>query len=249
MWVGRGLVLLVLVLAALVPASARAGESGPLAALYPEGGRTLICGRPFASLAEVAVAPIVPISVLAKAAGCASSATVAACQADNPRFARMLADRHDLYPLSPAVAAARGDRPFGEIENGGDPVFGDCAFARNDRVATPPVAARGDVARAAIYMAILYGLPLDPDLGALYVAWSRADPPSAAERRRNDLIERLQGNRNALIDDPALADTLGFASEQVAAAETCRCTARKTAFFRARALRRMLPGAAAAPGG
>lgn len=34
-------------------------------------------------------------------------------------------------------------------------------------------------------------------------------PPDANERRRNDLIEQFQGNRNPFIDDPSLADKIG----------------------------------------
>ncbi|MDD5628471.1 MAG: endonuclease, partial [Elusimicrobia bacterium] len=31
----------------------------------------------------------------------------------------------------------------------------------------------------------------------------------AYEKRRNDLVEEFQGNRNPFIDDPALADRIG----------------------------------------
>ena len=38
----------------------------------------------------------------------------------------------------------------------------------------------------------------------------RVDLVSEGERRRNKKIDQIQGTRNAFIDDPALADTLGF---------------------------------------
>jgi len=34
----------------------------------------------------------------------------------------------------------------------------------------------------------------------------RAHPPGADEKRRNDVIQRLQGRRNPYIDNPSLAD-------------------------------------------
>ena len=36
--------------------------------------------------------------------------------------------------------------------------------------------------------------------------WHWSDPPDAEDLRRNDEIERLQGNRNLFVDDPSLAD-------------------------------------------
>jgi len=46
---------------------------------------------------------------------------------------------------------------------------------------------------------------------AMFLDWNRQDPPDAAERRRNDLIETFQGNRNPYIDDPSLAERVGEA--------------------------------------
>ncbi len=55
-----------------------------------------------------------------------------------------------------------------------------------------------------------YGLPVDMELGTLLLDWHRADPVSPEEKRRNDKIEEHQGTRNPFIDNPALADSLGF---------------------------------------
>ncbi|MBX2851779.1 MAG: endonuclease [Phycisphaeraceae bacterium] len=32
--------------------------------------------------------------------------------------------------------------------------------------------------------------------------WHEQDPPDDAERRRNDIVEQLQGNRNPFVDRP-----------------------------------------------
>ncbi|MBQ2540118.1 MAG: endonuclease [Paludibacteraceae bacterium] len=42
----------------------------------------------------------------------------------------------------------------------------------------------------------------------VYMAWHRADPPSAKEIARNNGVEALQGNRNPFIDYPDLAEYL-----------------------------------------
>jgi deoxyribonuclease-1 len=34
------------------------------------------------------------------------------------------------------------------------------------------------------------------------ITWHDEDPPSKDEKRRNDIIEKLQGTRNTFIDDP-----------------------------------------------
>ena len=39
--------------------------------------------------------------------------------------------------------------------------------------------------------------------------WNRKYPPDAFEARRNDLVETYQGNRNAFVEDPGLADRIG----------------------------------------
>jgi deoxyribonuclease-1 len=60
------------------------------------------------------------------------------------------------------------------------------------------------------YMHDAYGIPIRAQLARTLERWNREDPVSDEERRRNDLIERLQGNRNPFIDDPARADALRF---------------------------------------
>lgn len=74
-------------------------------------------------------------------------------------------------------------------------------------VIEPRNIARGNIARSIFYMAHEYDLPIEERLVPLLKAWNKADRVSADERRRNDLIEDLQGTRNPYIDNPALADS------------------------------------------
>ncbi len=84
----------------------------------------------------------------------------------------------------------------------------------------PCDAVKGDVARALLYFLVRYN---DRDIRdgvdyrdfwvnrvALFLEWNLQDPPDAAERRRNGLIENYQGNRNPFVDDPRLAEKIGL---------------------------------------
>jgi endonuclease I len=86
----------------------------------------------------------------------------------------------------------------------------------------PPDCSKGAVARALMYMACAYadrvrlveGASEEPGaLGSLsdVLEWNRRHPPTDRERRRNDAVERYQGNRNPFIDLPSLADTIDWA--------------------------------------
>ena len=85
----------------------------------------------------------------------------------------------------------------------------------------PREAAKGDVARVLLYVYAVYHAddpsappadPADPILDEAWffpqlpdlVRWHRLDPPDAAERARNERVERVQGNRNPFVDDPGL---------------------------------------------
>jgi len=100
---------------------------------------------------------------------------------------------------------------------------------------------KGDIARAVLYMAIRYeggSHPVtdqdEPDLeltndrgdiqtgtgGTRYMgmlddllAWHEADPPSAEELARNDVIQSYQGNRNPFVDHPEWATPELFSSK------------------------------------
>ncbi|NNC49417.1 MAG: cadherin-like domain-containing protein [Flaviramulus sp.] len=65
---------------------------------------------------------------------------------------------------------------------------------------------RGDVARMLMYLNIRYGETFSNVGGLdLFIAWNIADPVSAFEIQRNEVIYAAQGNRNPFIDNPYLA--------------------------------------------
>jgi len=68
--------------------------------------------------------------------------------------------------------------------------------------------ALGNIARTLFYMHLEYGLPIDNHSLDKLITWNKQDPPSNDEKRRNDIIHRLQGNRNMFIDRPEKAEQL-----------------------------------------
>lgn len=106
---------------------------------------------------------------------------------------------------------------------------------------------KGDIARAVLYMAVRYeggrhpitqqaepDLELTDDRSKIVItssspaymgllstllAWHQLDPPDAAERTRNDVVQSFQGNRNPFIDNPQWATSALFTSSKPA---TCQ---------------------------
>ncbi|MFP6685170.1 MAG: endonuclease [Polyangiaceae bacterium] len=116
------------------------------------------------------------------------------------RFRRMEGDMHNLLPSIGRLNQARGHRAMGLITGERRP-HGTCDFELDGPMVEPRPAVRGDIARAYLYMHDAY-----PGLGILTEAtrpmWSRwhaKDPPSAWEKKRNELISAEQGNRNPYI--------------------------------------------------
>lgn len=142
-------------------------------------------------------------------------------------------DVHNLVPVDRTVNSSRGSKVFDEA---GTPHH-ECTGCRvSGQAWQPPPEVQGDVARIAFYMDVRYeGDGSDvPDLAlsdtpssaatrfgklSTLVGWHCADPVSAEERRRHEVAARAQGNRNAFVDDPALAgEVFGFSCERPVAA-------------------------------
>ena len=131
-------------------------------------------------------------------------------------------DLHHLRPADRTINSSRGDKDF---DNGGEP-HGEANDARADTDSfAPPGTVKGDVARMIFYMAVRYeGEGGEPDLeisktvtqsgtptlGRLctLLSWHRQDRVDNWERRRNNRIQALQGNRNPFIDRPQWAEAL-----------------------------------------
>jgi len=171
--------------------------------LYPAGGWTLYCGLRFENGGNgdgvmATIDHIYPMPRVYKKLHCGSRLRCKQKRAEE--YNPIESDLHNMYPASGTLIVARADTLFGEVD-GGESRYRDCDFKRSRRTVEPRDIAKGNIARALLYMHAEYGLPLREDI-ELLKAWSRADPPSDQEMSRNDVIERIQGNRNPFIDEP-----------------------------------------------
>lgn len=129
----------------------------------------------------------------------------------------MRADLHHLFPTFIKPNNVRGTSPFGYADYARYSTSSGSMF--DGDVFEPTDCVKGDVARALLYFVVRYydrRIRDGADYGdfwvnrvALLMAWNRQDPPDSAERRRNDLIEDYQGNRNPFVDDHYLAERVG----------------------------------------
>ncbi|NKB37562.1 MAG: endonuclease I [Gammaproteobacteria bacterium] len=178
--------------------------------LYPGGGWSLYCGYKFANTRKtknghrIDIEHIFPANRMAEHSGCENR--MQCREANNQNFIRMEADLHNLYPVWQTVITHRYDFRFGLI-NGEEWRFQDCDIEWKAGIVEPRQIARGNIARAMLYMHSKYDIPLQQQDLILFKVWNKMDPPSKQEKVRNNIIERLQGNRNPYVDRPRLAET------------------------------------------
>ena len=131
--------------------------------------------------------------------------------------------RKDLYNIVPADSSVNSSRGNKYFDYALCP-HKECVDCRADSQRwEPPDDVKGDVARIVFYMDAVYNelskadmLDLrlvdvmqegrKSDFGKLdtLLAWHCADPVSQYERNRNNIISKIQGNRNRFVDEPEL---------------------------------------------
>jgi len=169
--------------------------------LYPDTHYTLYCGERFTSKTEnLMIGKVYPVKWVIDYLGCESLDN---CRQKSQRFNRIEADLHNLYPTLSMTERARKNFGFGEIP-GEFREFYECDFEYDVRTKTvePRTIARGNIARSLFYMHWEYGLPLNQQSMTMLIGWHTEDPPSNDEKRRNNIIEKIQGTRNSFIDNP-----------------------------------------------
>ena len=143
---------------------------------------------------------IVPLSVIGDQLQCWQHGGRAHCRDISPMFRQMEADMHNLFPVVGELHADRHNFRYQMIANEArnyGKVNVEIDFGQ--RVIEIPPAARGDAARASLYMRDRYGLQLGEEQAQLMIKWNNADPVDAWEKRRNRRITELQGNDNPYI--------------------------------------------------
>ena len=147
----------------------------------------------------------------------------------------MYTDLFHLYPTDIKVNSQRSNYPFGVCANGtrlvngslyGKGKLGTSTYpGYYGTVFEPDNEYKGDFARTYFYMVTCYknelrNWPGSPQLDyarnkykafstwsiSMLIEWSRLDPVSEKEIKRNEAVYKLQGNRNPFIDHPELAE-------------------------------------------
>ncbi len=137
-------------------------------------------------------------------------------------------DLINLIPSDGVVTVNKRDYPPGEVATAAyDNGVWQAGYAEIAGIETnvyePADEYKGDFARVIMYMATLYPVEMwkgratalfsDAEYPTLtkyaqrvLLAWHRADPVSDVERKRNDAVEAVQGNRNPYVDYPQLVE-------------------------------------------
>jgi deoxyribonuclease-1 len=176
-------------------------EDQLLADVYSNGGKTLYCQTEFAAGGRVKVDYIYDEKQILRKFGCITSRQCSS----KPGYAAIANDLHNLYPIERKVDMDRRGSRFGDLP--ADLEVRSCGHQVSFQTFDPPDAAKGNVARAMIYMHKQHDLPLIGPL-QMYQRWNKLDPPDDDERARNSAISRVQNRRNQYIDNPELIDRM-----------------------------------------
>ncbi len=129
----------------------------------------------------------------------------------------MVADLHHIVPSFYTSNERRANLKYAKVSKA---LYSTLSGSKLGREGFEPAdAVKGNVARAIFYFIVRYSdrnIRQGMDYNdfwtrnvPMFLEWNRQDPPDDNERRRNDLIEGFQGNRNPFIDNPGLADQIG----------------------------------------
>ncbi len=205
---------LLLALCLLMPLAAQAGGQNKLfdakdavrnsfwKELYFAGGEALWCKTKFVDAgARVTADSIYQVPWIKDAVGCT---TREQCES-NKEFQRITADLHNMYPAEKRVQLDRRNILFDKVSNSDPLPEKTCVYRMFGGQMEPNNEIKGEVARAILYIHAEYDLKVPGPIN-MFIDWNNIDPPSAHEKTRNDLIEKIQGNRNKFIDNPKLAE-------------------------------------------
>lgn len=120
-------------------------------------------------------------------------------------------DLHHLYPTGNKINAERGNLPYADI-GVESPKKLACdesklGFAIGSDEGTffePPQDHKGNVARSMFYFSVRYNMDIDPVQEIFLKYWHMLDPVDEKEQLRNDMIAKVQKNRNPFVDEPDL---------------------------------------------
>lgn len=143
---------------------------------------------------------VVPASWLGSQRQCWQQGGRDYCRQNDPLFARMEADLHNLAPVIGEVNADRSNFRMGMAPRA-RAMYGRCSSKTDfgQRIFEPRREARGSVARIYFYMHDRYNLKMSQQQQKLFMQWHLDYPVSAWERERNQRIQRLTGVDNPYV--------------------------------------------------
>ena len=128
------------------------------------------------------------------------------------------ADLHHIRPSDAGVNSSRGNKPYGyagsgaTAKYGSNPATGVLGGTYNSTYFEPNDDTKGDVARIVLYVYVRWGSAWGADSVTevfqsvdVLLEWCALDPVDTWEMGRNEVVQKIQGNRNIFIDYPELA--------------------------------------------
>ncbi len=127
-------------------------------------------------------------------------------------------DMHHIRPSDQPVNSARANQKYGNVEGGKTAISAGYSGKLEGGTYTgtyfePLDNVKGDVARICLYVYVRYGGELSKcsDITNVFesvdvlLSWCQLDPVDTWEMGRNEVVGKIQGNRNVFIDYPELA--------------------------------------------
>jgi len=124
------------------------------------------------------------------------------CEQNSTQFNQMESDMNNLWPSVGEVNADRSNFRYSDF--GGTPdQYGQCKFVTDfkGRKVQPDVISKGQISRVYLYFQDQYNLKISDQQLKLFNAWNKMYPVTDVERKRNDLIIKIQGHGNKFISD------------------------------------------------
>ena len=127
------------------------------------------------------------------------------------------ADLHHIRPSDAGVNTSRGNKKYGYSNNGtakygSNPAVGVLGGHYNSTYYEPLDNVKGDVARIILYVWVRWGTSWGAESVTevfqsvdVLLEWCKLDPVDTWEMGRNEVIQKIQGNRNVFIDYPEYA--------------------------------------------
>ncbi|QUM79526.1 endonuclease [Moritella sp. 5] len=122
----------------------------------------------------------------------------------NIAYRYMQADMYNLYPAIGAVNALRSNYNFTSQVTTEKNQFGSCPIKIKNKTVQPPDYAKGQIARAYLYMEAAYPAYNIGRQKRELQAWNKQYPVTPTECQRTQLIESLQGNENRVVKSACL---------------------------------------------